>query len=238
MPRVAAVREALAQRLPVCDRDFDGVYPSWAQAASPRFWTPVRVALDAAALFEQAGAKSVLDVGSGVGKFAVVAGLASGLDITGVEQRAYLVHSARRAAERYGARVKFVCASIEQVDPRAYDAFYFFNPFGENLVSPGERLDDTVTLSGQRFGCDVERVERWLEDAAVGTSVVTYNGFGGRIPASYDLVLARPAGHRRVRLWTKRRSAEPGAQCFVELDTTVTSTLRLRPRVSQRGARK
>jgi SAM-dependent methyltransferase len=204
MPRFSLLREALTQTRPVCDGDFDGVYPSWAQEASARFWTPVRVALDAAALLKKAGARSVLDVGSGVGKFAVVAHLASDLDITGVEQRPYLVAAARVAAERFRAQVKFICTRIEHVDPQAYDAFYFFNPFGENLVGPEDRLDDEVTLSRQRFARDVALVEQWLEEAAAGTSIVLYNGFGGRIPPAYELVCAQPTARCRLQLWTRR----------------------------------
>jgi predicted RNA methylase len=181
----------------------------------------VRVALDAADLLKGSGAKAVLDVGSGVGKFAVVARLASGLDITGVEQRPNLVSAARAAAERYHAPVSFICDRIEHIDPRVYDAFYFFNPFGENLVDHYERLDDEVTLNRQRFARDVQLVERWLEDAAVGTSIVTYNGFGGRIPASYELVLVLPAGRHRVRLWTKR-SVRGGGSYFIESRGEVT----------------
>lgn len=222
MPRYAALREALTQRFPVLDGAFDVVYPNWAQEASPRFWTPVRVALDAADLLKQAGAKAVLDVGSGVGKFAVVAHLASGLDITGVEQRPHLVSAARAAAERYRAAVKFICGRIEHIDPHAYDAFYFFNPFGENLVGHDERLDDDVTLNRQRFARDVRLVERWLDDATVGTSIVTYNGFGGRIPSSYELVLAQPAGRHRVRLWTKR-GARGASSYFIESKDAVTA---------------
>jgi predicted RNA methylase len=222
MARFAALRESLTQRLPVCDGAFDVVYPCWAQEASARFWTPVRVALDAAELLKEAGAKAVLDVGSGVGKFAVVARLASGLDITGVEQRPYLVTAARNAAERYRAPVKFICDRIEHIDPHVYDAFYFFNPFGENLVRHDERLDEAVTLNRQRFAQDVRLVERWLEEAAVGTSIVTYNGFGGRIPSSYELVLVQPAGRHRVRLWTKR-SLRGDSSYFIESSDKVTA---------------
>lgn len=207
MLRFRFLRDALAHSLPVCDVAFDTVYPSWAQEASARFWTPVHVALDAAMLLKKAGARAVLDVGSGVGKFAVVASLASELDITGVEQRPYLVAAARDAAERYRAPAKFICARIEHIDAQAYDAFYLYNPFGENLVSRTERLDSEVALSKQRYASDVALVERWLEEAPAGTSLVLYNGFGGRIPPSYDLVREQHTGRRPLQLWSKRSRA-------------------------------
>src|SRR5260370_26412000 len=80
------------------DAEFDTVYPAEIQALSPRFWTPVGVARRAAELFRTAGARSVLDVGAGVGKFVLVAAAAEPeLDFVGIEQREHLVHIARMA---------------------------------------------------------------------------------------------------------------------------------------------
>jgi predicted RNA methylase len=221
MPRFGMVRDALKRRLAVPDVAFDAVYPCWAQEVSPRFWTPVHVAVDAASALRRAGAKHVLDVGSGVGKFAVVAALAAGLNVTGVEHRPHLVASARRAAERYQASVRFVCARIQELDVRAFDAFYLFNPFGENLVGPDERLDEAVVLSEKRFGDDVALIERWLDDAPVGTSLVTYNGFGGRIPGSYHMTSSQPSGRHFVRSWRKRDTRNGRKWSFVELADNV-----------------
>jgi predicted RNA methylase len=223
MPTVGLVRDALKRRLAVPDVVFDAVYPCWAQEVSHRFWTPVHVAVDAATALRRAGATHVLDVGSGVGKFAVVAALAAGLNVTGVEHRPQLVASARSAAARYQASVRFVCARIEEVDARAFDAFYLFNPFGENLVGADEQLDDAVTLSSKRFAEDVTLVERWLEDAPAGTSLVTYNGFGGRIPGSYRMTSSQPSGRHFVRLWRKRDVRRGKKYSFVELaDNVIT----------------
>ena len=158
------VREALKRSIAVPDPAFDAVYPCWAQEASSRFWTPVHVAVDAADALRRAGARRVLDVGSGVGKFSLITALVTGLEVTGVEHRPHLVASARRAAERYRASVQFVCARIEQIDPRSFDAFYLYNPFEENLVAASERLDDSVVLSSERFRSDVALVERWLAE--------------------------------------------------------------------------
>src|SRR5271166_1034557 len=88
-------------QLPAEDRAFDSVYPKHIQALSRRFWTPVSVARSAAQLFREMGARKVLDVGSGVGKFVLVAASAAPeLRFVGVEQREHLVHVARRARAR------------------------------------------------------------------------------------------------------------------------------------------
>lgn len=225
------VRDALKRRQVVADAAFDAVYPAWAQEVSSRFWTPVSVAVDAANALHRAGAKHVLDVGSGVGKFAVVAALAAGLNVTGVEQRPHLVESARHAAECYQASVRFICASIEHVDFRAFDAFYLFNPFGENLVGPKEQLDDTVRLSADRFRQDVALVERWLEEAPVGTSFVTYNGFGGRMPPSYRIASSRASGRHCVRLWRKSDARRAGGRSCMEIADHVITIAPPRRRV-------
>lgn len=221
MPHVHAVRESLKRRIAVADSAFDAVYPVWAQEASSCFWTPVRVAVDAANALRRVGARRVLDVGSGVGKFSVIAGLVMGVSVTGVEHRPQLVASARQAAERYRSPAHFVCASIEQIDPREFDAFYLYNPFEENLVGASERLDDAVLLSSERFARDVALVERWLEEAPVGTSLVTYNGFGGCVPASYRMTSSRPSGGHFVRLWRKGAARRARRGAFMEVGDNV-----------------
>ena len=60
-----------------------------------------------------------------------------------------------------------------------------------------------VLLSALRFGSELLRVESLLEQAAVGTVVVTYFGLGGPIPASYELVADELAGGDRLRTWVQ-----------------------------------
>jgi SAM-dependent methyltransferase len=224
MPRVELVRDALKRRIAVPDPVFDAVYPCWAQEASRRFWTPVHVAVEAANALQRAGAHRVLDVGSGVGKFSLIAALVTGLEVTGVEHRPHVVASARRAAERYRAAAQFVCARIEQVDPRDFDAFYLYNPFEENLVAANERLDDSVVLDCDRFRSDVALIERWLDEAPVDTLLVTYNGFGGRVPGSYRMTSSRRFGRNFVRLW--RKGAPNGGRRRPRLDSSSTCSRR------------
>lgn len=198
-----AVPTALRTGQRVRDTVFDEVYPADVRRVSPRFWTPIEVIVTADRWLGAAGAQSLLDVGSGAGKFCIVSNLASGRKTAGVEQRAQLLETARAAAAHYGATVDFKHGTLEVIDPRAYDAFYLFNPFGENLYHPEEQFDAEPELSALRYLHDLSIVEHWLDEAPQGTCFVTYHGFGGRIPDSYQLLKALPKGSDQLRLWRK-----------------------------------
>jgi hypothetical protein len=200
------------------DLAFDAVYPPAIRVVSHRFWTPVRVARRAAQLFRRAGARNVLDVGSGVGKFVLVAS-ASAPDVcfVGIEQRESLVEVARRAHLKLRAPNAFFWVGEATETPwLGFDGFYFFNPFAENLFLDGEQIDDAVELTESRFVRDVLRTERTLRAAPLGTAVVTYHGMSGRMPACYELSTSERAGSDWLRLWVKTRthaegfSLEPG----------------------------
>jgi SAM-dependent methyltransferase len=194
------------------DAAFDSIYPPSIRAISRRFWTPVDVARRAANLFRQAGARRVLDVGSGVGKFVLVAaGAVPEVSFVGVEQRAHLVDVAKRAQERLRLpNAFFVVGEATASSWRIFDGFYFFNPFAENLFVDGDQLDDAVELSESRFFRDVLRTERALREAPLGTSVVTYHGMSGRMPACYELSQTTCAGSDWLRLWVKTQERAEG----------------------------
>jgi SAM-dependent methyltransferase len=200
------------------DADFDRVYPAAIRALSRRFWTPVRVAQRAATLLRDAGARRVLDVGSGVGKFALVAAATEpDLDVVGIEQRAGLVRLARIAALRLGIdNALFVEGDATAAPWRAFDGLYFFNPLAENLFDKADRIDDRVELSSLRFVRDLVRVEEGLRVAAIGKVVVTYHGSSTRIPTSFELNHEERAGSDWLRVWTKARASDDGS-FFVEV---------------------
>jgi SAM-dependent methyltransferase len=197
------------------DLTFDAVYPEAVRRVSARFWTPVDVARRAANLFAGVGARRVLDVGAGVGKFALVAAaVAPELQVLGVEQRPHLVEVARRARSRLNvANARFRVGDATTIPWNSFDGIYFFNPFEENLFAADERIDDLVILDESRFMRDVLRVDRELRRAPIGTAIVTYHGSGARLPACYELDRSEPAGSDHLRLWLKRREGGSLARC-------------------------
>ena len=204
--RLDRLRRALRDGARVHDRDFDAVYPLDIRSASSTFWTPVQIAQRAAELLVRDAASSVLDVGAGAGKLCIVGALRTEATFTGIEHRPHLVTIARNAAERLDVsrKTRFLHGELREVERGRFDAFYFYNPFSENLYGPRDHLDDTVELSRARFCRDVDAAYRALERAPAGTRVVTYHGFGCALPPCYRNELREGAGTNVLELWIRR----------------------------------
>jgi hypothetical protein len=123
---------------------------------------------------------------------------------------------ASRAREELGRdNARFKAADVTRMAWSAFDGFYLFNPFAENVFEGGDRIDSRVELSSRRLGRDALRVERALRRAKLGTSIVTYHGATARIPGCYDVETCERAGTDWLRLWVRRREADDG-KLFVE----------------------
>lgn len=205
---VLRVRDALALDAHVADADFDAVYPPDVRAVSAQYWTPYAVARRAAKLLVTDRATRVLDVGSGAGKLCIVGAATTGARFFGVEHRSSLVRVARSAAEAFAVEgAEFIAAPIQHLLWSAFDAFYLFNPFAENAFAVDEQLDRTVELSRARYVRDICFVERMLAMTPTGTRVLTYHGFGGSIPDTFQLLLRERVGSDALELWLKTRPA-------------------------------
>jgi len=205
------------------DADFDALYPVALRVPSRRFWTPVAVARLAARMFEGAGCARVLDVGSGAGKLVLVAACsAPDIDFEGVEHRPRLVAAARSLGRRLRiANARFRVGDATDVAWGDFDGVYLFNPFAENLWAREARLDQRIELGEARHARDVLRVERALREASPGTAVVTYNGAGAAIPASYDLAREEHTGTEgALRLWIQTTRPD-GGSFFLERGESV-----------------
>jgi hypothetical protein len=194
----------LASGLTVMDSAFDRIYSEPIRRRSAQFWTPVVVARRATALLTAAGATRILDVGAGAGKFCIIGALTTRATFTGIEHRAHLVEAGQAAIRALGIpRAELVHGALSSIDFSAYEGFYLYNPFEENFFAKDKQLDDTVPLSADRFRADVAMVEQALERAKVGTRVVTFHGFGGRIPDTYRALPEETRRTALLRLWVK-----------------------------------
>lgn len=203
------VAESIRMRSPVSDILFDRFLPSAARSVSAMYWTPLAAAVVAARWFDEVGARTVLDIGSGAGKFCVAAALASKASFVGVEHRANLVDVARQLARQFriADRASFLHEPFAADIAVGADAYYLYNPFGENLFERAEQLDASVELGDPRYLRDVAFAEDLLKRAAVGTHLVTYSGFGGLVPRTYAQVRVEWSLPSVLKMWKKTSDA-------------------------------
>jgi len=194
----------LARGLPVTDTEFDRIYPESVRKLSEIHWTPVDVARRASQLLDVGERTYVLDVGSGVGKFCMVAALCSVGRYLGVEQRGDLVELSKKLVKGYEIpRVNFLNAKVEDVDWRAFTGIYLYNPFVEILYSSENRIDDAIAVGAEKYVELVQFVQKVLGRLAVGTRVVTFHGFGGEMPPFYDITATERWGDDYLVRWER-----------------------------------
>lgn len=189
------------------DYAFDRLMPARLRAASAQFWTPIEVTVRAAAWFEELAIRSVVDIGSGAGKFCIAGALLSSCSFVGIEQRPRLVNVARNLAWLLGVheQASFIDGEFGKLETRAADCYYLYNPFEENLLSTGETLDDHVELSTERFRQDLRSFRALVSQLPLGAYVLTYNGVGGRLPDGLVEVRADRSLPAVLRLLRKAR---------------------------------
>ncbi len=196
---------------PSVDAAFDAVLDPALRALSETHWTPARVARLGARWLWAYGARSVVDVGAGVGKFCILASLEVPLTCVGLEHRERLAVAARAAAVRLGAtRCEFAVGGLELLSAYPADALYFYNPFAENISATSIGIDETVELSPRRYLRELQAVKEHLRRAPLGTLLLTYHGFGGRFPAGWRLVRSVEAGGDFLQLHCKEAGLVAG----------------------------
>jgi hypothetical protein len=188
---------------PISDAAFDEIYPDEIKKLSRVHWTPIEVIKRATQLLVKHPNARVLDVGSGVGKFCLVGAMVSDGRFHGIEQRKHFVDLANSLVSRYKLpRTTFIHGNFKEIDWSDYDAVYLFNPFQENKT-PEQRLDNTVPLSRDIYRDYVIAAFAKLETLKKGARVVTYHGFGGVFPESFERKVSEWCYRGPLELWIK-----------------------------------
>ncbi|HEX4418740.1 MAG TPA: class I SAM-dependent methyltransferase [Kofleriaceae bacterium] len=196
-----SLRDALERGDDVSDDELDAVFPDELRSRSLLHWTPVDIALRAAALLAPSPASRVLDIGAGVGKLCLVGAAVTGATWWGVEQNPALVAAANHAAWslELDARTRFVQGDGSRLPWDELDAIYFYNPFTTLMTAP----HTSAFVRYATIQATLRRIEDRLAHARPGTRVVTYYGFGGNIPPGYTRTVREPAGGDYLELWLR-----------------------------------
>ncbi len=184
------------------DEEFDSQYPLKTRKVSGTHWTPVDIAKKAISFLRDQGCTSVLDLGSGAGKFCLVAAaVCPDIQVTGVDQRRNLIQNSRKISERSGLKnLTFIQGDLNQLDFRPYDGFYFFNSFEEN-INPKDALDSEQGLDLFQYQMNIELLKTKFDQLPKGTCIVTYCGDTLEVPDTYELFQTQNKG--KLKFWRK-----------------------------------
>ncbi len=223
--RIQLLAYELREASMVRDEAFDQIYPIAVRRVSSLHWSPMRACVRALKLLAPTRETRLLDVGAGAGKFCIVAAAMGCAHVCGVERNPYLAQVARAAAIRIGVTVDIIDGTLEDEEPSSFDALYFFNPFAEAPYLPGLEMGASREERAARAHRDVSAAEAFLERANVGTRVVTFFGFGGTMPRSFERVVREACAGGVLELWEKR----PGKGLQRALEPLRTETFAAHP---------
>jgi hypothetical protein len=184
------------------ESQFIQLYPLAIQQLDHVHWTPLAVAFKAMQFLKTKPGVKILDIGSGIGKFCLAgAYYKPGACLYGVEQRRTLINHACAAKELLGfTNVEFLPGDFTQVDFGAFDHFYFFNSFGENLTDLF-RIDESIDYSAELYYYYSTYLRNKLDKMPGGTRFVSYCSADDEVPVSYQLVKTLYEG--TLKFWVK-----------------------------------
>jgi SAM-dependent methyltransferase len=196
------VRSSVFPRPFTSDIQFDELYPESIQKLSEKHWTPLAVARRAAQYLAAKNGVRILDIGSGVGKFCLIAAhFRPRAFYYGVEQRRRLIYHADKAKGLLQLEnVSFLHGNFTQVNFRNYDHFYFYNSFFENLCGTN-RIDESIDYSMELFLYYQNYLYRQLEQRPAGTRLVTFHSLVDEIPPCYQVVATER--ENLLKFWIK-----------------------------------
>nr|WP_321229684.1 methyltransferase domain-containing protein [uncultured Psychroserpens sp.] len=192
----------LQLNIEINDHLFNTLYPLRIKKLSERHWTSVEVAKLAADYLVDKPNCKVLDIGSGAGKFCLIGASTTKGRFYGVEQRDSLVKLSQKIAKTNNVNnVEFIHSNITQISFSDYNAFYFYNPFYEN-IDDSLLIDNKVIIDEKLYFSYSEYVENQLKNTPVGTRLVTYWSMWSEIPEGFDLEFTAYNG--KLNFWEKK----------------------------------
>lgn len=184
------------------DTAFDSLYTLRAQQLSSMHWTPLHIAIKAANFLTGGIGKNILDIGSGVGKFCIIAAhYFPEHTFYGVEQRKALIDEAIIAQNATETKnTNFIYANFTELDADNYDHFYFYNSFSENIFHY-KPIDNLIDTSADLYNSYIASFHQVLEEKPTGTRLATFHCENNQIPAGYkrvEHIIGQP-----LKLWIK-----------------------------------
>ena len=188
---------------PFSEADFVAALPEHLRAADEVHFTPAWVIELVAEWLSGLELSSVLDIGSGVGKFCVLSAMKlPDVQFVGVERRLEL-HSVAQGFQRDWPELKleFILADVLDLDLSAYKVLYLYNPFFEHVADEAA-LNREFELYESAFEQYQNALRKRLQALPLGTIVIAYHGEQNELPYTYELQKQSPDG--LLKMWIKK----------------------------------
>lgn len=184
------------------DDDFDSKLSPNYQDISKIHWTPVAVIDEVSCWLNTHASRTVLDIGSGVGKFCLTAAQNSTIQFTGVELRAKLHHQAiDLQKEMQINNATFLNADILTIPFYNFGAIYYYQPFCEHLCE-ADWIEQDQDFSVEQFHTYEAYVLDQLKNCNSGTLFISYCAHNIEMPECFMLEDMKFDG--LLQLWIKK----------------------------------
>ena len=200
--------QRLQSNLFVSDPEFDLVFPPFYRFLSPVQWTSLNVTRAIAEWIRPHQNKKFVDVGSGVGKLCLALRFWIDLEIHGVEQRPHLVAISQEIAKVNELKnIHFSAQNLIEMNWSDFDIFYLYNPFQEHVSYTDHFLiDNKIELHQKYFQDYTARVYEELKKVKPGSMLITFHGYGGKIPKSWSLRCSQYIEGGFLSMWVKNEA--------------------------------
>jgi len=200
------IKDRFKRKETISNERFDQIFDNEMRRVSSVHWTPVDVSLSILELLDLDEESRVLDVGSGAGKFCLIGALNSKARFTGIEQRQYLVKFANKLVRDFRVNnASFIFGNAIKLDWSCFDVIYLFNPYHENIMAAGLRIDLEIKVSHKKYRKLILATLNKLSQLKAGTKVITYYGFGEGLPENFKLISSVEAEASQIDLWVKTK---------------------------------
>lgn len=178
------------------DAQFDDLLPSFLQSKSKQHFTPFSVIQKAASFLCSDPNASIVDIGSGVGKFCLEAArLYPTCSFYGIEIRDDLFEIANFLKKKLKrSNVEFIHADMKSIPFHSFNHFYLFNPFHENIETENA-LDEALVLNEKNYLSYSGYLYRQLKRHPLGTRIASFHMPEASFPETYMVVDAHFDNH-------------------------------------------
>lgn len=187
------------------DAKWDSYLPLPLQTLSPFQWTPISVIDRTWKYLASENVTSVVDLGSGVGKFCIYLSYLSknSLEIHGLEVRQELLTISETLKKHWGTnRVQFHNTDFLSQFPYGHSHYYCFNPLYETMRG-SHSIDLKKNKSSNQFLKDLQTLKQNLFLLKPKSKLITFHGFGGSFLPGFRLILNEEILGGEFQVWEK-----------------------------------